>query len=98
MYTLFLGSLVGLGPGPRLTPPRLREPSWPATAPFDLGAKVEVWWPKTGQWYSATVTAAYEDYQLLCVAFEQAGYWGAGARGLPYDHIRAVPVTRWPWT
>ena len=41
---------------------RLREPSWPANAPFDLGAKVEVWWPKTGQWYSATVTAAYEDY------------------------------------
>ena len=67
---------------------RLKEPSWPEGTPFKLGARVEVWWGKTHQWYPATVVGAYEDYHRLCVSFSEPGSWGVGARGIAYSYLR----------
>ena len=66
----------------------LRSPSWPEGAAFARGAKVEVWHGRTQSWYPGTVEGADEDEGTFCVAFEESGFWGAGARGLTSANIR----------
>ena len=68
----------------------LSHASWPKDAPFRKGARVEAWLNKNHQWYAATVTGAYEEDGLLCVTFDEPGWWGTGAHGLSYDCLRPL--------
>ena len=67
---------------------KLRNPSWPKNAAFPRGAKVEVWHGRTNEWYTGTVEGADENEGTFCVAFDEPGSWGSGARGLTPDYIR----------
>ena len=76
-----------LPPTPELLE-QLRNPSWPKDAAFPRGAKVEVWHGRTRAWYTGTVEGADEAEGTFCVAFDEPGSWGSGARGLTPDYIR----------
>ena len=76
-----------LPPPPELLE-QLRNPSWPKDAAFPRGAKVEVWHGRTRAWYTGTVEGADEVEGTFCVAFDEPGSWGSGARGLTPDYIR----------
>lgn len=68
---------------------QLHQPSWPAAAPYPLGARVEVWWPRAGQWFAASVVAARDD-GALSVTFDEPGYWGSGTSGLRSSSLRPL--------
>lgn len=70
---------------------RLSDPSWPADAAFKRGARVEVYWKRTGEWYAGTVVAAQADGSLS-VDFDEPGFWGSGCRGVEAHFLR--PVSR----
>ena len=64
--------------------------SWPTDAPFVKGARVQAQYHKNHQWYAATVTGAYEEDKLLCVMWDEPGWWGTVAHALSYDCLRPL--------
>eukprot|EP00747_Dinoflagellata_sp_TGD_P013972 gnl/TRDRNA2_/TRDRNA2_123061_c1_seq1.p1 gnl/TRDRNA2_/TRDRNA2_123061_c1~~gnl/TRDRNA2_/TRDRNA2_123061_c1_seq1.p1 ORF type:complete len:313 (+),score=54.74 gnl/TRDRNA2_/TRDRNA2_123061_c1_seq1:66-941(+) len=66
----------------------LREPSWPADALFRRGARVEVIW-NDGGWYPGKVVSRHED-GTLAVEFDEAGFWGSGARNVNPEKLRPI--------
>jgi len=66
---------------------RLRRPKSLPGAAFELGTRVEVW--TRGNWFRATVRATHDD-GTVSVEFEEAGFWGCGARHLRPHRLRPL--------
>jgi len=68
---------------------RLRDPGWPSSAVFERGARVEMWWPRTKDWFPGKVVGAHEG-QTYSIVFDEPGDWGTGARGVSVSDLRRI--------